>query len=205
MRTERSHRIKETIRKRQEGLTVVLENVHDPHNIGAVMRTCDAVGIAEIYVLYTEENLIERGIEVGYNSASGSRKWVEVHYFTELEPCFKSIRMKYDHIVGTHLSESASSLYELDLSCSTALVFGNERDGISKEMLNLLDGNFIIPQMGMVQSLNISVACAVSLFEASRQRKESGLYDIPFDHTNKYHASLWEKYTIQHRDGTGQL
>ena len=75
------------------------------------------------------------------------------------------------------MSSDAVSLYELDLSQSTALVFGNEHSGVSEEIKNLADGNFIIPQVGMIQSLNISVACAVSVYEAFRQKKLAGHYN----------------------------
>lgn len=199
MTPQRKNRVETVIAKRQIGLGVLLENVHDPHNIGAVMRSCDAVGISEIYILYTEERLIARGLEVGLNSASGSRKWVEPQYFTDVESCFKHIRKKEVNVLGTHLGENAKDLYDLNLTKPTVLVFGNEHRGISNEVLKHLDGNFIIPQFGMVQSLNISVACAVSLYEALRQRKKAGMYTTGFDDQNSYHKTLWDKYTAQHK------
>ena len=177
MRPERLQRITNLVKQRQFDLTVVLENVHDAHNIGAVMRSCDCVGIKEIYVLYSSDRLNENELIIGKRTSAGARKWVDVLYFENTKTCFEAVKSKYDQVLGTHLSKEAKSLYELDLNKSTALVFGNEHRGISEEALKYLDGNFIIPQFGMVESLNISVACAVSLYEAARQRNAQNRYE----------------------------
>lgn len=161
---------------RQPDLTVVLENVHDPHNIGAVLRTCESVGIKEIYILFTEEHLGDKNIKMGRQTSAGSRKWVDVHLYRDVDACFKAVKEKYRRVLSTHLAEDSVDLYELDLSESVALLFGNEHAGLSEEALKYSDGNFLIPQFGMVESLNISVACAVTLYEALRQRKEKGYY-----------------------------
>ena len=180
----------------RQNMTVILENVHDPHNIGAVVRSCDAVGISEIYVLNTEKEVSD--YYVGKKSSTGARKWVDVHYFDNRQLCFEAVRQKYSKIYGTHLSESASSLYELNLTESVALMFGNEHAGISEESMRELDGNFIIPQYGMVQSLNISVACAVSLYEASRQRFLKGMYENEYNDDNSQHRLMLDKYLKTH-------
>jgi tRNA (guanosine-2'-O-)-methyltransferase len=176
MTEERRARLREVAYRRQQNFTVILENVHDPHNISAVMRSCEAVGISDLYILYTEAGLQEDYIELGKKSSAGSRKWLNVHYYTQLENCFAAIREKYDHIYATHLAKDAVTLHELDLTTSVALLFGNEHDGVSEAALRHVDGNFLIPQMGMVQSLNISVACAVSVYEGLRQRLAAGFY-----------------------------
>lgn len=175
MTPERLAKFKRVVANSQLNLTVILENVHDPHNIGAVLRSCDSVGVREIFVLYTEPQLNLETIELGKRSSSGARKWIDVHYYTAPKACFEHVKKKYDLILGTHLSENAQSLHDLNLSQSVALLFGNERDGLSEEALSYADGNFIIPQIGMVESLNISVACAVTLYEAFRQRLEAGM------------------------------
>ncbi len=198
MSPEREDKFRRVVSQRQLNLTVILENVHDPHNIGAVMRTCDAIGVAEIYVLYTDEQLTEETLAIGTRASSGAKKWVDVHLFTSVADCFAAVKKKYDFIFSTHLAEDAKSLYDLDLSQSVALLFGNERDGVSEESLSYSDGNFIIPQMGMVQSLNISVACAVTLYESLRQRQRKGYYDGqgPFAETDQ--DMLYEKYYSLH-------
>jgi tRNA (guanosine-2'-O-)-methyltransferase len=173
MTPERKKRIDDVLAKRQDDLTVVLENVFDPHNISAVMRSCDAVGIQEVYVLNTK---LPRHKKWGKRSSSSAAKWLTIHQYTDAAECFARLRERYSRILTTHLSADAVSLYELDLSQKTALVFGNEHSGVSDEIRALADGNFIIPQVGMIRSLNISVACAVSLYEAFRQKERAGHY-----------------------------
>jgi len=187
------------VANRQQGLTVILENIFDPHNLGAVLRTCDSVGIAEVYALYTVESPDALKKIAGHKSSSGSKKWVDVHIFDDAEACFTAVRKKYDKIYGTHLGADSVGLYDLELDKSVALLFGNEHRGMSEEALALVDGNFIIPQSGLTKSLNISVACAVSLYEAKRQRINAGLYGSAFDESNAYHTELFEKYVEKSR------
>ncbi|MCB0661504.1 MAG: RNA methyltransferase [Saprospiraceae bacterium] len=198
MRPERLEKFKKVIASRQPDLSVVLENVHDQHNIGAVMRTCDSVGIYEIFVLQTHPDLQFSNLTLGKRTSAGTRKWVEVRYFTDRVKCFKAIREKYHHVFATHLDAKAKSLHELDLVSPTALLFGNEHVGVSEKTLALCDGNFIIPQVGMVQSLNISVACAVSLYEAFRQRNEKGKYTENTLMTREMQDDLLELYLERH-------
>jgi tRNA (guanosine-2'-O-)-methyltransferase len=173
MTTERQKKIEAVLAKRQNNLTVVLENVFDPHNISAVMRSCDAVGIMEIYVLNTK---IPLHTKWGERSSSSAHKWLTVHQHSNISECLQELKKKYEKILTTHLSSDAVSLYEADLTEKVALVFGNEHDGVSEELRTLCDGNFIIPQVGMIRSLNISVACAVTLYEAFRQKEKAGHY-----------------------------
>ncbi|HQE13146.1 MAG TPA: RNA methyltransferase [Flavipsychrobacter sp.] len=174
MTPERNQKILDVLSKRQPDITLVFENVHDPHNISAVMRTCDAVGVQEIYILNTAISTSKR---YGMKSSASAARWLTIHHFENTEACFNTVKNKYANIFATHLGEQSVSLYDLDLSTSIALVFGNEHAGVTEEALRYCDGNFIIPQVGMVQSLNISVACAVSLYEAFRQRNSKGYYD----------------------------
>ena len=174
MTPERYNRMLSVIKNRQTNLTVVMENVNDPHNISAVMRTCDAVGIQDIYILNTK---IAKHDYFGVKSSSSAAKWLTVHQFTSVQECFTALRKNYNKIYTTHLSSDAVSLYDIDFTDSVALVFGNEHDGVSEETIALADGNFIIPQLGFIKSLNISVACAVSIYEAHRQKMEAGHYN----------------------------
>jgi tRNA (guanosine-2'-O-)-methyltransferase len=174
MTPERSEKLLKVLSRRQTDITVVMENVQDPHNISAVMRTCDAVGIQDIYILNTK---IPRHQKFGAKSSSSAAKWLSVHQFDNVAKCFEALRKNYETILTTHLSSDAVSLYEIDFTQSVALVFGNEHAGVSDEVRALADGNFIIPQMGIIQSLNISVACAVSIYEAYRQKNIAGHYN----------------------------
>lgn len=171
---ERRERIRRVLERRQPTLTVVFENVHDPHNISAVIRSCDAVGVAEAHGIYSGRQVFP---ELGEKSSASARKWVDVHLHQSVDACYAALRARGMKIYTTHLSSDAVSLHELDLSQPVALVFGNEKEGVTAEAREKADGNFLIPQVGMIQSLNISVACAVSLYEAFRQRHVAGMYD----------------------------
>ena len=174
MTPERYQRLTSVLNKRQTDLTVVLENVFDPHNISAVMRTCDAVGIQDIFILNTK---IPPHKKWGAKSSSSAARWLSIHQFTDAVECFASLRRQYKKIYTTHLSTDAVALHDLNLTEPVALVFGNEHSGVSEEIIAMADGNFIIPQVGIIKSLNISVACAVTLYEAFRQKNNAGHYD----------------------------
>lgn len=174
MTPERYDRLTSVLNKRQPDITVVLENVFDPHNISAVMRTCDAVGLQDIYILNTR---IPRHKKWGARSSSSAAKWLTIHQYTDAAECFAELRKHYRKIYTTHLSSDAAGLHQLNLAEPVALVFGNEHSGVSEEIMAMADGNFIIPQVGIIRSLNISVACAVTLYEAFRQKSLAGHYD----------------------------
>ena len=176
MTPERNQRLTTVLNHRQPGLTVVLENVFDPHNISAVMRTCDAVGIQDIYIL---NNKIPPHKKWGAKSSSSAAKWLTIHQFTDPVNCFEALRKNFSKIYTTHLSTDAVGLYDLNLTEPVALVFGNEHSGVSEDIIAMADGNFIIPQVGIIKSLNISVACAVTLYEAFRQKRNAGHYADP--------------------------
>jgi len=173
MTPQRYNRLTSVLHHRQPDLTVVLENVFDPHNVSAVMRTCDAVGIQDVYIL---NDRIPPHKKWGYRSSSTAAEWLTVHQFTNAESCFEEIRKKYKKIYTSHLGENSANVYQMDLTQSIALVFGNETFGVSDDIRKFADGDFIIPQVGIIKSLNISVACAVTLYEAFRQKKEKEHY-----------------------------
>jgi tRNA (guanosine-2'-O-)-methyltransferase len=192
MNEVRREKLQQVLNKRQFNITVVMENVHDPHNIAAVMRTCDAEGIQEIYILNT---LIPEHKKFGAKSSSSAAKWLSIHSFTDTADCITALRKKYNKIYTTHLADNAAQLYNLDLTDSIALVFGNEHAGVSDEIRLLADGNFIIPQVGIIQSLNISVACAVTIYEAFRQKMIALQYTKPnpaFEQDRLAVAKSWE-------------
>lgn len=174
MTPEREERLRSVLNKRQGNITIVLENVFDPHNISAVMRTCDAVGIQDIYVLNTK---IPAHKKFGQKSSSSAAKWLTIHQYTDAIECFDELRLHYNTILTTHLSSDAVPLHSINFTQSIALVFGNEHSGVSDEIRTLADGNFIIPQVGIIKSLNISVACAVTVYEALRQKTLAGQYE----------------------------
>ncbi len=193
MTPERAAKVNKVLSKRQNDLSVIIENVTDPHNIAAVMRTCDAVGISELFVLNTKINTHKR---FGTRSSSSAQKWMHTQQFTDLEECMAVVKKKYKRIFATHLGESSQTIYEMDFTEPIALVFGNEKRGVSDEIRALCDGNFIIPQVGMISSLNISVACAVTIYEAYRQKEAKGHYDsMKLNAEQK--ASLFDYWNIK--------
>ena len=172
---ERAGRLEDVLRRRQPDLTVVMENIHDPHNVSAMLRSCDAAGVMEVQLVYSSEEFPE----MGKKSSSSASKWVGRRHFGSVDGCITTLKREGFVILATHLGERSRSLYELDLSQKVALVFGNEHRGVSDEFAAAADGNFQIPMHGIIQSLNVSVACAVTLFEAVRQRTLKGHYGSP--------------------------
>ena len=189
MTSERKQRIEEVLSRRQNDLTVLLENVFDPHNVSAIMRSCDAVGIQDVYVL---NNRIPPHKRWGWKSSSSAAKWLTVHQFTDLTECLAALRSRYSTILTTSFSPEAVGLYDLDLTQSLALVFGNEQKGVSEELKGQSDGELVIPQVGMIRSLNVSVACAVALYEAFRQKSQAGHYQ-----TQKLSAPAYQHLSNQ--------
>jgi tRNA (guanosine-2'-O-)-methyltransferase len=185
MRTpKRIERIRYVLERRQPDLTVVLENINDRHNFSAVLRSCDAVGILQVNAVYTQKQPFPK---LSKKSSASALKWLKFRKFDSIAECYSVLRNENKKIYTTHLSKDAISLYNLNLIQPVALVFGNEHDGLSDEAVNLADGNFIIPQTGIIKSLNISVAAAVSLFEAFRQRQIAGKYNtrqLPLEQYN---------------------
>jgi tRNA (guanosine-2'-O-)-methyltransferase len=159
--------------RRQPGLKVVMENIHDPHNVSAILRSCDAVGVMGVELLYT----VEKFPRIGRKSSSSANKWIDRRRHTSVTGCFDLLRSEGTTILATRLGDMARSLYDVDLTGNVALVFGNEHRGVSDEAASLADGLIRIPMMGMIGSLNVSVAAAVCLYESLRQRLRAGLYD----------------------------
>lgn len=173
-RTEkRIEKIKWVLSKRQPSLRVVLENIHDPHNVSAIFRTCDAAGIPKVSLVYN----LEKFPKIGKKSSASAYKWIEKEKFKTVEECYNQLKKEKFVIYASSLNGDSKSLYDLDFTKKSAIVLGNEHRGLSKEAEELADERFYIPMFGMVQSLNVSVSAAISIYEAVRQRKNIGLYD----------------------------
>ncbi len=169
---ERLEKITRVVKDRQHSLTVVLENIHDPHNVSAIFRTCDAVGINDVSLIYN----YEKYPKIGKSSSASAYKWVDKKKFSTVEECYSNLRSQGFKIYASILDKYAVDLYELDLTEKCAIVIGNEHRGICKESAEQADKTFYIPMHGMIQSLNVSVATAVSIYEALRQRKLKNMY-----------------------------
>ncbi|WP_133408231.1 tRNA (guanosine(18)-2'-O)-methyltransferase TrmH [Parashewanella tropica] len=183
MTPERFARINDMLNHRQPDLTVCLDQVHKPNNISAVVRTADAVGIHEVHAIWPDPDM-----RVSGNTASGSQQWVNVKKHYQVKEAFDVCRAQGMQIIVTNFSDQAVDYREIDYTKPTAIVLGHEKDGVSAEALALADKQVIIPMVGMVQSLNVSVAAALMLFEAKHQREQAGLYgtnQLPYDYCQK--------------------
>jgi tRNA (guanosine-2'-O-)-methyltransferase len=169
----RKNRIIEVATHRQHSLHLVLENIHDPHNVSAIFRTCDAVGIPKVSLIYNYEKFPK----IGKKSSASAFKWVEKEKFSSVDECFSKLKKDGFRIYSSTLKPNSKNLFDLDFTDKTAIVMGNEHRGISDEAADNADELFFIPMFGMVQSLNVSVAAAITLYEAARQRKLNMMYD----------------------------
>jgi len=173
MTPERFQKIKDILNKRQPDLTVVLDNVHKPHNLAAIIRSCDAIGISDIHGISSNE----QKVGVNLKSASGSNHWVNLHIHHSIPNVISELKQSGFSIYAANDSAKAIDYRKVDYTKPSVIVLGAELDGISPETLDAVDDEIKIPMQGMVESLNVSVANAVILFEAQRQRLQAGLYE----------------------------
>lgn len=172
---ERIAKVKRLLSFRQPDLRIVLEEVTNTHNASAVVRTSEAAGI-----LYLD--IISSGPEpFPVNEAISTRaeKWLQFNYHRKTIECLTGLKKQGFQIAATHLGRTAVPYTDIDYTRPTAVVFGNESEGISAEALRLADAGIKIPMFGMVQSLNLSVSVGIILAEAVRQRMAAGFYQSP--------------------------
>lgn len=164
-----------------------MDHVHKPHNLSAVLRTCDAVGIGEIHAVSPAAHFRKLG-----HTSGGAKKWVDVVRWTSLDEAFSHLKQQGFRCYAAHLDDKAVDYREIDYTQPMALVLGAEKFGISDEALAQLDGTVTIPMHGMVQSFNVSVAAAVILAEAQRQRDLAGLYNTRHIDDQTFRTLLFE-------------
>lgn len=174
MTPERRARLDAVLDRRQPDLTILAENLHKPRNFSALIRTCDAVGIQWVHAVPGETHPRRH-----WHTSQGAEKWVELECHRSTEAACASLRGAGFQLVAAHLDDDAIDYREVDYTQPTALLLGTELFGVSDMALREADHLISIPMAGMSQSLNVSVACAVVLYEAQRQRQRAGLYDGP--------------------------
>lgn len=157
--------------RRQPDLTVCMEQVHKPHNVSAIIRTADAVGVHEVHAVWPGNRMRTMA-----SSAAGSNSWVEVKTHRTIAEAVTHLKARGMQVLATHLSDRAVDFRDIDYTRPTCILLGQEKTGITREALDLADRDIIIPMTGMVQSLNVSVASALILYEAQRQRQNTGMY-----------------------------
>ena len=170
---KRTAKILRAINYRQLDLTAVMENIHDPHNVSAIIRTCDSVGINEVFLIYNYEKFPK----IGKKSSASAYKWVTKNHFRTVDECYAELKKNNFKIYATSLENEPKSYWDVDFTDKVAIVLGNEHRGVSAEACEKADATIQIPMYGMIQSLNVSVATAVILYEVARQRQQKGQYD----------------------------
>ena len=149
-----------------------MDEVHKPHNLAAIVRTCDAIGIGEIHAVYPKSVLRDC-----HGTAMGSNRWVVTKTHNNLKDGLAKMKSEKKQILAAHFSERAVDFRKIDYTQPTVLLVGSEKFGVSAEAAKQADEHVLIPMLGMVQSLNVSVAAAIILYEAQRQREINGLYN----------------------------
>lgn len=187
MNPGRFHRLRAVLVRRQPDLTVLMDRVHKSHNLSAILRNCDAVGVLDVHVVRPDE-----GLDVHHGSSAGTKKWVRVNRHDDVGSAIGSLKGAGFTVIAAHPSERALDYRDVDYTGPTALVMGAELYGVSPETLELADAHVVIPMSGMVHSLNVSVASALLLFEAKRQRERAGLYDTSRLGPDEFERRLFE-------------
>jgi tRNA (guanosine-2'-O-)-methyltransferase len=174
MTGRRFERIDSVLRRRQRDLTILAEDVYKPHNLSAMLRSADAVGIGTVHAVTPTG-----GLPTFSATSASAEKWVRLRVHDDLGSALALMREQGMQLLAAHFSEAARDFRDVDYTLPTCIVFGNERSGVSAAAAATADAHVVIPMLGMVPSLNVSVATAVILFEAQRQRREAGRYDAP--------------------------
>ncbi len=207
MTPERFSRLRRVLARRQPDLTVLLDNVHKPHNLSAIVRTCDSVGVFVVHAVWPDPRL-----KPNHMTSGGTGRWVEVATHRTLDDAMARLRGEGHQVVAAHPSSGAEDFRCVDYTRPTVLLLGAELDGVSDRAAALSDRQILIPMAGMAASLNVSVAAAVVLFEAQRQRELAGLYDGIRLESNVYSKTLFEwahpevaRYCRQHNRSYPEL
>lgn len=199
MTPERQARLAEVAARRQPDLTVFCERVHKPHNFAAILRTCDAVGVMEAHAVPPDG-----GLPALNHTSQGAQRWVDVHRHPDAAAGLAHLRGRGFRLVAAHLTDRAMDFRAIDYTEPVAVVLGTEKFGVDETVLAQCDAALYIPMAGMVQSLNVSVAAAVILFEAQRQRDAAGMYASgPADAARRELLERWKARELarQRRQG----
>ena len=185
----RFQRIKNVLNSRMGDLTVLIEGVNKPHNLSAIIRTCDAAGVFQANFICDNSK-----VKTFNSTAQGSQKWVKLRNHESYSKATNTLRQEGFKLYGTSLNENSIDYRDLDFTKNTCFVLGAEKWGLSKELIDQVDESIYIPMNGMVQSLNVSVAGAILLFEAIRQRKNKDLIPSSGEGVNQeeYKKTLFE-------------
>lgn len=172
MTPERLARIKQTLDTRQPDLRVLTDQVHKPRNLSAIIRSCDAFGVANMHVVWPRD-----GFRAFRKTAGGSYNWVTTHTHPTMDSAVSELKAQGHKLYAAQLSDRAVDFRDVDYTVPCTIIMGNEVDGVNPVTAEQADEHIVIPMMGMVESLNVSSACSIILSEAQRQRKLAGLFE----------------------------
>lgn len=172
---ERKARIDRVLARRQKDLTLVMDNIWDPHNVSAVLRSCDAFGVAGVHLYYTDSEWPD----LAQKSSASAKKWIARTEHTDAAEMVAELRGQGMRILRTGFSETARPVMDFDFTKPTAVILSNEHRGTSPALAELVREEIYIPMKGMVRSFNVSVAAAIILYQAFTQREAAGMYDSP--------------------------
>ena len=187
MTPQRYQKLRRVLDSRQPDLTVLLDNVHKPHNFSAILRSCDAVGVFEAHAVWQDPKL-----RANHLTSGGTAKWVGIRTHPDITTAVAELREQGFQLVAAHPEGDARDYRELDYTRPTALLLGAELQGLGKAALEYADERVCVPMMGMVESLNVSVAAATILFEAQRQRINTNQYAESRLDRARYEQTLFE-------------
>ncbi|MFH1913412.1 MAG: RNA methyltransferase [Pseudomonadota bacterium] len=172
---KRKLRIDQVLARRQRDLTLVMDNIWDPHNVSAVLRSCDAFGVSDVHLYYT----ISQWPDLGRKSSGSAMKWIRLNQHVDAPSMVEVLTRDGGQVLRTGFSPTARPVMDFDFTRPTAVILSNEHRGTSPELAALVPDEVYIPMQGMVQSLNVSVAAAIILYESFTQRHRAGMYDAP--------------------------
>ncbi len=173
MNPKRFSKLASALRRRQPDLTVLMEQVHKSHNLSAILRNCDAVGVLEAHAVPPAG-----GLDIHGHASAGTSKWVKVVRHATTRDAVEALKAKGFCVLAAHPGPNATDFRAVDYTEPTAIMVGAELLGLSKEGISWADEQVVIPMMGMVRSFNVSVAAAILLVEAFCQRQRAGMYDV---------------------------
>ncbi|MFT6732084.1 MAG: tRNA (guanosine-2'-O-)-methyltransferase [Polaribacter sp.] len=177
MQNPRNEKIISLLNRRQQDLTVFMDEVHKPHNLAAIIRTCDAVGVSEVHAVFPKDGRLKAHEKKMENTAMGSCRWVTTHRHEDLESGLNQIKIENKQIFAAHFSDRAVDFREIDYTKPSCILVGSELHGVTEQAAEMADEHILIPMLGMVESLNVSVATAIILYEAQRQREAKKMYE----------------------------
>ncbi len=173
MPTERRlYKLSQVIHQRQMDVVIALDHIHDQHNLSAVVRSADAAGFGRI--IWTPDFKMTE--KINPEISRGAERWVDLKVYEDLKPELLKLKSQGYRIVATHMARKAVDFRSVDWTKPSVVIFGNEHRGVSDDVVEIADDNIFLPMLGFVQSLNISVAAAVTLYEIQRQREVAGMY-----------------------------